>query len=75
MTLFRVDALCFAVGLALSSLPGWCVRSGPPNFQSLDTIVEASKTKQKHDVTKPCTQCVFLPLTGQLEPRDRECAT
>ena len=38
-TLFRVAVLCFAVGLALSTLAGWCVRSGPPCFQSLDTTL------------------------------------
>ena len=29
-------------------------------FVSVSPRDEASKTKQKHDVTKPCTQCVFF---------------
>ena len=35
------------------------------------TTVEKSKTKQKHDVTKPCTQCVFFHWLNNLSQETR----
>ena len=41
----------------------------------MKTAVEESKAKQKHDVTKPCTQCVLLHWLDNLSHQDRECVT
>ena len=52
--------------------------SAPPHKTTWDPRrgVEESKTKQKHDVTKPCTQCVLFHWLDNLsQQRQKMCNT